>query len=416
MPNSILCSNRDEYLSRPTEFAHFHSLESQGQAHLGILQDQQLGQRPTQHSQDRGAVVLSGIDVQAGGTWLGLARTGKLALLTNITEDTTLKFPQSRDPTEIEQYLRGLVGPSDFADEGGACYAGFNLLLLSPRLARSSTTPSPRDKDPDDPVETPATFTDIPMKSVIFYDAYLATNHGAGGEITCRPLTHAERQYGGLSNGSDGYGGKEWVKVKKGLEILRTVVKVSEDSNMDRVHENEGGGRNVRFGKGPDHSEDKIIQDLFELLTWTPPTPPTSRAELPNTIQVDPILMRAGNVGTGAAMTIADAKTGSACTATVIAENTMNVPGSKLGQPPQRYYATRLATVILVKRTGEVVFIERDRWVLPDKAESNAEKKQGSEWSGDRSGEGEQGEERKPVLASTLSSATQRVYRFKLDL
>ncbi|KAI6102333.1 NRDE protein-domain-containing protein [Pisolithus croceorrhizus] len=359
----ILCSNRDEYLFRPTEFAHFHSFETQGCLHHGISQDQQLGQCPIQHSQDKDAAVLSGIDVQAGGTWLGLARTGKLALLTNITEDTTLKFPRSRghlvasflatppssltdkhpDPTEIEQYLRGLVGPSDLADEGGALYAGFNLLLLSPRVTHSSTMPSPP----------------------ITYDAYLATNRGAGGQITCRPLSLAERQYGGLSNGSDGHGGKEWVKVKKGLEILRTVV------------------------SGPDHSEDKIIEELFELLTWTPPTSPTSRAGLCNTIQVDPILMPT-------------------------AENTLNTSGNEPTQPPQRYYATRLATVILVKRTGEVVFIERDRWMLPDEVESNAERKRlGGEWSGDRSRQREEGE---PVLASTSSLATERVYRFRLDM
>lgn len=52
---SILCSNRDEYLSRPTQPAAFHS----------------FGGQP----------VLSGIDVRAGGTWLGLTQTGKLALL-----------------------------------------------------------------------------------------------------------------------------------------------------------------------------------------------------------------------------------------------------------------------------------------------------------------------------------------------
>ncbi|KAI6113164.1 hypothetical protein EV401DRAFT_1984825 [Pisolithus croceorrhizus] len=431
----ILCSNRDEYLFRPTEFAHFHSFETQGCLHHGISQDQQLGQCPIQHSQDKDAAVLSGIDVQAGGTWLGLARTGKLALLTNITEDTTLKFPRSRghlvasflatppssltdkhpDPTEIEQYLRGLVGPSDLADEGGALYAGFNLLLLSPRVTHSSTMPSPRDTDSDPSVERHVTLTDIPTKSAITYDAYLATNRGAGGQITCRPLSLAERQYGGLSNGSDGHGGKEWVKVKKGLEILRTVVSVAEDSDMDRVHEKEDGGRNVRYGKGPDHSEDKIIEELFELLTWTPPTSPTSRAGLCNTIQVDPILMRPSNFGASATTSIGDAKTGAiTCTTTATAENTLNTSGNEPTQPPQRYYATRLATVILVKRTGEVVFIERDRWMLPDEVESNAERKRlGGEWSGDRSRQREEGE---PVLASTSSLATERVYRFRLDM
>ena len=55
---SILCSNRDEHLSRPAEPARFHSFG--GQVDID---------------------VLSGIDLQAGGTWLGLSRTGKLGLL-----------------------------------------------------------------------------------------------------------------------------------------------------------------------------------------------------------------------------------------------------------------------------------------------------------------------------------------------
>lgn len=54
---SVLCSNRDEHLSRPTQPAHFHPFG------------------------DDQPDVLSGIDLQAGGTWLGLSRTGKLALL-----------------------------------------------------------------------------------------------------------------------------------------------------------------------------------------------------------------------------------------------------------------------------------------------------------------------------------------------
>lgn len=59
---SILCSNRDEYLSRPTQPACFHDFGAQ----------LKTGQQPN---------ILSGIDVKAGGTWLGVSRAGKLALL-----------------------------------------------------------------------------------------------------------------------------------------------------------------------------------------------------------------------------------------------------------------------------------------------------------------------------------------------
>ena len=50
----ILCTNRDEYLARPTQNACFHG-------------------------PDNG--ILSGIDLQAGGTWFGINRAGRVALL-----------------------------------------------------------------------------------------------------------------------------------------------------------------------------------------------------------------------------------------------------------------------------------------------------------------------------------------------
>lgn len=63
LSDSILCSNRDEFLSRPTEHAHFHS----------------FGHLP--EPSEQGAFVLSGRDLQAGGTWFGINRAGRVALL-----------------------------------------------------------------------------------------------------------------------------------------------------------------------------------------------------------------------------------------------------------------------------------------------------------------------------------------------
>lgn len=59
---SILCTNRDEYLHRPTQNAEFHS--------FGVVADQQQRHQ-----------VLSGRDEKAGGSWFGINRTGKVALL-----------------------------------------------------------------------------------------------------------------------------------------------------------------------------------------------------------------------------------------------------------------------------------------------------------------------------------------------
>lgn len=65
---SILCTNRDEYLSRATENAHFHSF---GHGQEGSASDH---------------FVLSGLDLQAGGSWFGTNRSGKVALLSVCTQ------------------------------------------------------------------------------------------------------------------------------------------------------------------------------------------------------------------------------------------------------------------------------------------------------------------------------------------
>ncbi|KIL00216.1 hypothetical protein PAXRUDRAFT_29994 [Paxillus rubicundulus Ve08.2h10] len=273
----ILCSNRDEFLSRPTEFAHFHSFGDYS------LQE---------------ATVLSGIDIQGGGTWLGLNRSGKLGLLTNITEQIT-KFSSSRGHLvasflasqlshPLEENVTRLI-PCD------AKYAGFNMLLLAPSASD---------------------------RAWLSFDAAYVTNGGAGGPITHRPLTGAERHRGGLSNGIEGKGADEWPKLQHGLGLLRDI--------LDTLP--------------PSPSEDQLAEGLFELLTWRSAQLPRDRSELKNTIRVEPVTVDAN------------------------------------------IYATRLSTVVLVKRTGEVVFVERDRWQLT--------------------------EEGQPILADPSS---QRVFRFKLN-
>lgn len=62
----ILCTNRDEYLDRPTQDAHFHSFQRD---------ESTLDTSPVSGN------ILSGRDVKAGGSWLGLNRAGMVALL-----------------------------------------------------------------------------------------------------------------------------------------------------------------------------------------------------------------------------------------------------------------------------------------------------------------------------------------------
>ncbi|KAH9851751.1 DUF833-domain-containing protein [Lenzites betulinus] len=281
----ILCSNRDEFLARPTAPAHWHA----------------FGPITAPDSPD--GPVLSGRDLLAGGTWAGLNRNGRLALLTNITEparkyassrgDLTSSFlhPLAPQPTlqaEIDEFLR---------ENRARAYAGFNLLLLSPAAP--------------DPAARPHRLS---------LDGALATNSGGGGPITARMLTADERACGGVSNGVDRHGASEWPKVQHGTRALRALL----------------------HSLPQDASEAEIVDGLFALLTadesgvvsWKSEHAPADRSELRNTILVEPLPI-------GAAPQSPDAG-------------------------PANYYGTRLSTVILIRRDGRALFVERDIWTLDD--------------------------------------------------
>lgn len=208
----------------------------------------------------------------------------------------------------LEDDVRKIIPPD-------ARYAGFNLMLLAVAPASPSVS----------------------------FDALYVTNRGAGGSITYRALSDAQRHRGGLSNGIDGNGADEWPKVQHGVRAL--------DALLDALP--------------PHTSDDQLTEHLFDLLTWVywlghrdslnvffsrgvyrwrSAQPPRDRSELRNTIQVEPL-------------NVADV-----------------------------IYGTRLSTVVLVKRSGEVVFTERDRWKV------------------DADG--------RPILADPSS---QRVFRFKIE-
>ena len=64
----LLLSNRDEFYARPCEPLHWWAPEADGE--------------PT---------ILAGRDLQAGGTWLGMSRSGRLAALTNFRQAQPLR-------------------------------------------------------------------------------------------------------------------------------------------------------------------------------------------------------------------------------------------------------------------------------------------------------------------------------------
>ena len=102
----VLAANRDEFHARPASPLHWW---------------------------DDGRPLLAGRDLAAGGTWCGLDRRGRLALVTNY-RDPSLPRPQGRTRGAlVPEFLRADRGAAEFvrqAAAGAAGYAGFSLMAL----------------------------------------------------------------------------------------------------------------------------------------------------------------------------------------------------------------------------------------------------------------------------------------------
>lgn len=92
----IVAANRDEFLDRPAEPAHFW---------------------------EDAPDILAGRDKRAGGTWLGITRTGRFAAITNY-RDMRMSFPPG--PSRGILVRQALEQGIDTSTTG--VYAGFNLL------------------------------------------------------------------------------------------------------------------------------------------------------------------------------------------------------------------------------------------------------------------------------------------------
>ncbi|WP_100657235.1 NRDE family protein [Alteromonas flava] len=153
-------------------------------------------QRPTQHSQywPNNPDLLAGIDLQGGGTWMGVTRHGKFAALTNI-RDPHRNNPEARTRgelvanfltcnTSIDNYLED-IKPDNHK------YNGYNLLLA-----------------------------DLPSLDLRTYNNYLCEEHR---------LTEG---YYGLSNASLDV---PWPKIQRGKHALQSYCETHADINTDAL-------------------------------------------------------------------------------------------------------------------------------------------------------------------------------------
>lgn len=102
----LLAANRDEFFSRPTAAADWWA------------------EQPD---------LLAGRDLQAGGSWLGVARNGRVAALTNFRDPATIKPNAPSRGELVSRFLCGAQAAPDFAAAllpQLPAYNGFNLLLF----------------------------------------------------------------------------------------------------------------------------------------------------------------------------------------------------------------------------------------------------------------------------------------------
>jgi uncharacterized protein with NRDE domain len=101
----LLIANRDEFYARPT-------------ATLNWWQD---------------APILAGRDLQAGGTWLGISRTGRLAALTNHRDPGNVRSDAPSRGELVSAFLQTDASAENYLNtlaERAADYNPFNLLVF----------------------------------------------------------------------------------------------------------------------------------------------------------------------------------------------------------------------------------------------------------------------------------------------
>jgi uncharacterized protein with NRDE domain len=101
----ILLANRDEFLHRPTQPAHFHGMDG---------------------------FVLSGIDLEKGGTWLGISKSGRFAMITNYRDPSQIKDLASSRGHLVHDFLSSTLSPLAYCESLKAnwdAYNGYSLVV-----------------------------------------------------------------------------------------------------------------------------------------------------------------------------------------------------------------------------------------------------------------------------------------------
>ncbi|MFY0650531.1 MAG: NRDE family protein [Cyclobacteriaceae bacterium] len=101
----VLAANRDEFYARPTAKADYW-IENKN--------------------------MIAGTDLQAGGTWIGITKTGRLAAITNYRDPKNLDANATSRGKLTTDFLNSLEKPEDYLERvqvEGNHFNGYNLLV-----------------------------------------------------------------------------------------------------------------------------------------------------------------------------------------------------------------------------------------------------------------------------------------------
>jgi uncharacterized protein with NRDE domain len=104
----IIAGNRDEFYNRKTEAANYWRDYPQ---------------------------ILAGRDLEAGGTWLGITKSGKISMLTNYRDPSNINPAAPSRGQLVSDYLKSDITAESYMHEiekDGKKYNGFNLILGNP--------------------------------------------------------------------------------------------------------------------------------------------------------------------------------------------------------------------------------------------------------------------------------------------
>jgi len=107
----VLAANRDEFHARPTREMHFWE-DAPG--------------------------ILAGRDLEGGGTWLGVTRSGRFAAITNFRDPGAHREDAQSRGALVVDYLAGEASPHAFVEglrPRARAYNGFNLIVGTPAEA-----------------------------------------------------------------------------------------------------------------------------------------------------------------------------------------------------------------------------------------------------------------------------------------